>query len=81
MKIKSRMIDGNIFFDNFAVIKEGENFYGVYHKWSKNYDTYNRNYLITSGKTRSQACKKAHMLQIGYDLACDDISYNEMYGN
>lgn len=79
MKPKSKMIDGNIYFNNFVVVKESENFFGVYQKWSKYWNTYNHNMLITSGTTLQQACKKAKMLQIGYDLARDDLVQDEMY--
>ena len=78
MKLKSKKIAENIYFDNFVVVKESKNFFGVYQKWSKYWNTYNHNMLITSGNTLQQACKKAKLLQIGYDLARDDLIKIEM---
>ena len=72
MKTVSKMINGKVYFDNFVVVKESDKFYGVYQKWSKEYTSYNPK-IITSGITLDNACKKAKLLQIGYDLACDDL--------
>lgn len=59
--------NGNtIIFNNFIVLKEADNFQGVYEKYPGN--SYNRK-VITSGTTCDNACKKAKLLQIGYDLA------------
>lgn len=71
MKVKSEMIYGKICFDNFIVVKESNNFWGVYKKLFAT--LYDRNYLITSGTTKDSACVKAKMLQIGYDMALNDI--------
>lgn len=72
MKINSKFLNGNVYFDNFVVVKESDNFFAVYQKWSKYYTAYNYSVLITSGTTLQQACKKAKMLQIGYNLAKED---------
>ena len=69
MKVKSEMIDGKIYFDNFVVVKESNTFWGVYEK---HFTFYNKNSLITSGTTKDKACKKAKMLQIGYDMALNN---------
>lgn len=59
--------NGNtIIFNNFIVLKGADNFWGVYEKYPDN--SYNRK-VITSGTTCDNACKKAKLLQIGYDLA------------
>lgn len=59
--------NGNtVIFNNFIVLKEADNFWGVYEKYPNN--SYNIK-AITSGTTCDNACKKAKLLQIGYDLA------------
>ena len=73
MKIKSEVIDGKIYFDNFVVVRESDTFYGVYQKYSKHWLTYNKNFLITSGTTLDNACKKAKLLQMGYEYALQDM--------
>ena len=72
MTIKSTKIGENVYFNNFAVIKESDTFYAVYEKWTNYDNTYNRNYIITHGSTLQSACKKAKLLQLGYDLAKDN---------
>ena len=69
MKVKSEMVDEKIYFDNFVVVKESNTFWGVYEK---HFTFYNKNSLITSGPTKDKACKKAKMLQIGYDMALNN---------
>ena len=76
IKVKSETKDGKIYFDNFVVVKESNTFYGVYRRFSKYWKSYDENFLITSGTTLHNACKKAKLLQIGYDWALDD---NMMY--
>lgn len=71
MKVNSEMKDGKILFDNFIVVKESENFWGVYKRLFMCH--YDKNSVITSGPTKDNACKKAKMLQIGYDMSLDDI--------
>lgn len=73
MKVESKMIDGKIYFDNFVVVKESDTFYGVYQKFSKHWLSYNKNMLITSAITKDNACKKAKLLQMGYDMALSDM--------
>lgn len=69
MKVNSEKINENVFFDNFAVIKENDNFYGIYLRLSQFYHTYGKDNLISSGKTLEAACKKAKLLQIGFNTA------------
>ena len=66
MKVESRVENGNIVFDRFIVKKESDNFYGVYE-----YFFGSANSLITSATTKDSACKKAKLLQIGFDLGRD----------
>lgn len=73
MKVESKMIDGKIYFDNFVVVKESDTFYGVYQKFLKHYHSYNKNNIVTSATTKDGACKKAKLLQMGYDMALDDM--------
>lgn len=69
--MKSVKNGNTIIFKNFIVIKKKDNFWGVYEKYPNN--SYNIN-VITSGTTCDNACKKAKLLQTGYDLANE---YNE----
>lgn len=55
-------------FDDFMIIKESDNFYGVYLKYR--YPT-----LITSGETMKDASKKAKLLQIGFNEARYEFGY------
>jgi hypothetical protein len=73
MNAKSKIIDDKIYFDNYVVVKESDNFYGVYPRFSRFYLSYNKNYLITSSTTKNNACKKAKLLQIGYDMALSNM--------
>ena len=72
MKVESQMIDGKIYFKNFVVVKESDTFYGVYQRFSRHFLTYNKNFLVTSATTIDSSCKKAKLLQMGYDMALDD---------
>lgn len=68
MKVYPEMLpDGSIRFDNFAVRREKDDFYGVYAIYNGN--------IVTSGETLKDACQKAKMLQIGYSLAREDYWY------
>ena len=70
MKPESKMIDGALYFKNFMVQKESENFFGVYeHSWNRKYGE-----VITSGSSMESASKKAKMLQIGYDICKDNMA-------
>lgn len=61
MKVNPVMLpDGSIRFDSFTVRREKDSFYGVYSNYDRS--------IVTSGKTLNDACKKAKMLQIGYNL-------------
>lgn len=69
MKVKSWTDEnGNVYFNKFSVVKESENFYAVYEKPFGNWNSCYKCSLITSGTTRDSACKKAKMLQIGFDI-------------
>lgn len=70
MKVKAKEINGIIYFSNFMVIKESENFYGVYEHWNKT----KVNDVITSGTSLNNACKKAKLLQIGYDIYRENLA-------
>lgn len=69
MNVKSKKIGKNIYFDNFVVVKEDDNFFGVYERLSRWEKNYNKENILTSGTTLEKACKKAKLLQIGYDIA------------
>lgn len=73
MNVKSKIIDGKIYFDNYVVVKESETFYAVYKRYSKYWRPYDKNNIITSSTTKNGACKKAKLLQIGYDMALNDM--------
>lgn len=73
MKVESKIIDGKIYFDNFVVVKESDTFYGVYKKFLKNWLPYDKNNIVTSATTKDSACKKAKLLQMGYNMALDDM--------
>lgn len=74
MKVNSEKINGNVFFDNFAVIKENDNFYGVYLRFDIYDYSYDKTELITSGKTLDNACKKAQLLQTGFNTSMNYFS-------
>lgn len=67
MKVHSYVHDGNVIFDNFIVVKRSDNHYGVYEKLL--YDKPYFDIEITHGTTLHDACKKAKLLQIGYQIA------------
>lgn len=50
-------------FGNYYVKKESNNFYGVYDEFTN---------LITSGATFGNACKKAKLLQKGFNSAKEE---------
>ena len=66
MKIKSEKKNENVFFENFCVIKESEHFFAVYERITYSYSYFKT--LLTSGTTLSSACKKAKLLQMGYNF-------------
>ena len=66
MKINSKVVGGKITFGNFIVVEE-EDAYCVYEteeEWSDNFKTP----VLTSGRTLREACKKAMLLQIGFNI-------------
>jgi hypothetical protein len=73
-KIEALNINGNIYFNNYCVIKEKENFYGVYLRFDKYDYSYDKTELITSGKTLDNACKKAQLLQTGFNTSMNYFS-------
>ena len=60
----TKKINENIYFRNFMVQKESENFYGVYESFMNG----KFGELITSGTSMNNAVKKAKLLQTGYDI-------------
>lgn len=65
MKVKSRASGTSVIFNNFIVLKKKDTYFGVYE----------RSFLpkpigdeITHGETLHAACKKAKLLQIGYEI-------------
>ena len=67
-KVESKKVGNKIVFKNFVVLKKSDTFYGVYQTWPY-FDEYPIGEPITSGDTLLKACKKAKLLQIGFDLA------------
>lgn len=65
--MKSKSMNGNIYFDNFVVVKEVETFFAVYQLFSKWEIGYYRK-LLTSGKTLDNACKRLNYYRL-------DMSY------
>ena len=77
MKVNSKNIDGRIVFENFVVIKKSENFFEVYENYMY-YSAISCGPPITSGTSLNNACKKAKLLQIGYNIA-NDKQHQSMY--
>ena len=67
-KVESKCIGNNVVFRNFVVVKKKDDFFEVYRNWFS-FDERCCGESITSGATLDKACKKAKLLQIGYDLA------------
>jgi hypothetical protein len=65
MNIKASINGDKLMFNDFIVIKESDNFYGVYERYSDD----KCGSIITSGTTSDNASKKAKLLQIGYNIA------------
>ena len=64
MKVESRENEnGDVIFKRFLVKKESNNFYGVYMHYNEDILS-----LISSGTTKDSACRKAKLLQIGFDI-------------
>lgn len=71
MKVLSTKINDTVYFTNFIVVKESENFYGVYEK---GWDNKKFGNVITSGTSLNNACKKAKLLQIGHNIAKENFT-------
>lgn len=71
MKVNSYTSGGNVIFRNFIVVKKKDTYYGVYEK-ALLCDDYSGP-EITHGETLHAACKKAKLLQIGYDICREYI--------
>ena len=73
MGMKVHYIDRVLYFDNFAVREDSENFYGVYEygidRISKSREIYEE--VITSATNMKEASQKAKLLQIGYNIGFD----------
>lgn len=68
MKVESYMSGDNVVFNNFIVIKKKDTYYDVYKAWGG--EPYGQ--AITHGETLHAACKKAKLLQIGYNIRKGD---------
>ena len=64
MKVNSYTSGNSVVFDNFIVVKKKDTYFGVYES------SYGSAYgeEITHGETLHAACKKAKLLQIGYNI-------------
>lgn len=69
MRKNSKFVNGNLYFNNFMVQKESENFYGIYECFG--FEKIGE--LITSGTSMGNAEKKARLLQMGYDMGEENI--------
>ena len=67
-KVESKRVGNSVVFKDFVVTKRKEDFYEVYRNWFY-FDERLKGTPITSSSTLDKACKKAKLLQIGYDLA------------
>jgi hypothetical protein len=72
MKVDSRAAGDRIIFRNFIVVPKKDTYFSVYEK-SLFYDE-PTGPEITHGETLHTACKKAKLLQIGYNI-CRENSY------
>ena len=64
LNIIARPLGDRMLFANFVVIKHKKDYFGVY-------STLDYTKEITSGTTMAKACKKAKLLQIGFNLHKD----------
>lgn len=69
MKVHSYVKNGMVVFKNFVVVKKKDTYYGVHECC---YGTPCQA-EITHGETLHQACKKAKLLQIGYEICLNNI--------
>lgn len=66
MKVSSYTCGDYVVFDNFVVAKKSDTYYGVHETGLLSYKPCGPE--ITHGETLHQACKKAKLLQIGYNI-------------
>jgi hypothetical protein len=64
MKVNSYTSGDSVVFDNFIVVKKKDTYFGVYEYCCGS--VYGEE--ITHGETLHAACKKAKLLQIGYNI-------------
>lgn len=69
MRIKAEYTNRILYFDNFAVRKDSDNFYGVYCVNRREKEIYGD--VITSGISMKDASQKAKLLQIGYNMGLE----------
>lgn len=67
MEVKAKWKNGKLYFKNFVVVKEKENFYAVYQNIYQPKEK-----PITSATTLNQAAKKAKLLQLGYLMCIEE---------
>ena len=73
---KAVLCDGGLAFDHVVVKKEAKTFNRVYNGERHGKRLYTYGPLITHGITFKQACKKAKLIEIGYQLCLEDHSDN-----
>lgn len=71
MKTKTVWKNGLLVFNNVAIRKERETFYGVY-RYSLCDDKVYGN-LITHADSLNHACKKAQLIEVGYEMCKNNI--------
>lgn len=72
MEIRAVWKNDLLIFSHVAVKKESETFYGVYRYSTWDKKTYGE--VITSAETLNKACKKAKLIEIGYEMCKFDRS-------
>lgn len=70
MKVHSYTYDNVVVFDNFIVVKKKDTYFGIYEKGYRNNPVCDE---ITHGETLHAACKKAKLLQIGYNICKNNM--------
>ena len=66
MKVNSYTYGDYVVFDNFVVVKKNDTYYGIYETYLRSQEPCGPE--ITHGETLHQACKKAKLLHIGYNI-------------
>lgn len=69
--IGRKTIDGNVYFDNFIVIKEKEDYFCVYRKEYGCIEPIGK--MVAYASTMYDAANKAKLLQMGFNLAKKDM--------